>query len=64
MIAFLKFFKDNRPNQNDSTVFITFSSTSDHLNFIRIFDELRFGEFNGLKKMLAMRINGFTELGR
>jgi len=57
---FLKFYEDIRQNQNDTTVFITFSSTTDHLDFVRIFDEMRFGQFNGLTKRLSVRVNGFT----
>jgi hypothetical protein len=61
---FLKFYEDIRPNQNDTTVFITFSSTSDHFDFVRIFDEMRFGQFNGLTKTLSVRVNGFTNKSR
>lgn len=59
---FLKFFEDSRSNQNDTTVFVTFSSAVDHLEFVRIFDEMRFGQYNGLTKELSVRVNGFTNV--
>ena len=37
---FLKFFEDSRSNQNDTTVFVTFSSAVDHLDFVRRIDEM------------------------
>ena len=55
----MKFFKDFRENQNDSTVFVTFTNTRDHLDFIKTFDNALFGEFNGRTKNIYVRANGF-----
>jgi hypothetical protein len=61
---FLKFFKDFRENQNDSTMFVTFTNTRDHFDFIRTFDNALFGEFNGRTNNIYVRANGFTNQER
>ncbi len=60
----MKFFKDFRENQNDSTVFVTFTNTRDHFGFIKTFDNALFGEFNGRTKNIYVRANGFTNQER
>jgi hypothetical protein len=61
---FFKFNRDNRPNQNDLTVFVTFLNARDHLDFIRIFDNALFGQHSGLTKNIFVRVNGLTNQER